>query len=138
MCHDLVKRLRTPVGFQDLPFIQEEAADRIEALEAENHLLKTAGIIEVAARNPNVMEYVRHWEGRTEAAEAQLAAREWQPIETAPRDGTDVLLHGPFGNEGKQYNEVARFWGSRWTIEWMHDFHAPTHWMPLPEPPQAD
>lgn len=32
---DLVKRLRTPVGYQDLPFIQEEAADRIEELEQE-------------------------------------------------------------------------------------------------------
>ena len=35
MSDDLVKRLRTPVGFQDLPFIQEEAADRIAALEAQ-------------------------------------------------------------------------------------------------------
>lgn len=50
-----------------------EAADRIEELEAELHLMKTSGIVEVAVRNPNVMEYVRHWEGRAEAAEAKLA-----------------------------------------------------------------
>ena len=48
-------------------------ADRIEELEAENHLLKTCGIAEIAARNPSVMEYMQHWEGRAEAAEAKLA-----------------------------------------------------------------
>lgn len=48
-------------------------ADRIEELKAENHLLKTAGVIEVAVRNPNVAEYIRHWEARAEAAEAKLA-----------------------------------------------------------------
>jgi hypothetical protein len=45
----------------------------IEELEAENHLLKTSGIIEVAVRNPNVAEYIRHWEARAETAEAKLA-----------------------------------------------------------------
>ena len=34
--------------------------------------MKTSGIIEVAVRNPNVMEYMRHWEGRAEAAEVAL------------------------------------------------------------------
>ena len=42
MSDDLVKRLRTPVGLQDLPFIQEEAADRIEELEAESARLRLA------------------------------------------------------------------------------------------------
>lgn len=51
----------------------EALADRIEELEAENHLLKTSGIAEVAARNPSVMEYMQHWEGRAESAEAKLA-----------------------------------------------------------------
>jgi uncharacterized coiled-coil protein SlyX len=35
MSDDLVKQLRTPVGYQDLPYIQEQAADRIEELEAK-------------------------------------------------------------------------------------------------------
>jgi hypothetical protein len=52
---------------------RQEAADRIEKLEAELHLMKTSGIAEVAARNPSVMEYMRHWEGRAEAAEDKLA-----------------------------------------------------------------
>ena len=55
----------------------EDARDktkaRIAALEAELHLMKTSGVAEVAVRNPSVMEYMKHWEGRAEAAEAKLA-----------------------------------------------------------------
>jgi hypothetical protein len=81
MSDDLVKRLRQSwdadrsiISQTDLWMTERvAAADRIEELEAENHLLKTSGIAEVAARNPNVMEYMKHWEGRAEAAEAKLA-----------------------------------------------------------------
>lgn len=44
-----------------------------ENLEAENRLLTTYGIDEVAVRNPEVMEYMQHWEGRALDAEAKLA-----------------------------------------------------------------
>lgn len=47
-------------------------ADRIEELEREIQTLTTAGIIEVAVRNPCVMGYMKHWEDRAEAAEAKL------------------------------------------------------------------
>ena len=50
--------------------------DRIEELEAENHLLKTSGIIEVAAHNNRVTEYMFHWEGRALDAEAKLAQQD--------------------------------------------------------------
>lgn len=67
MSDDLVKRLRTQIGYQDVPFIKEEAADRIEELE---------GAID--------------WQiGRAEAAEAKLAKAEWLLIDASVqlRDG---------------------------------------------------
>lgn len=50
----------------------------IEKLQDEIYLLKTAGIIEIAVRNPSVMEYMKHWEERAEKAEAttEVALRE--------------------------------------------------------------
>jgi hypothetical protein len=51
----------------------EDARDKIKELEAELNLMKTSGIAEVAVRNPSVMEYMKHWEGRAETAEAKLA-----------------------------------------------------------------
>jgi hypothetical protein len=48
-------------------------SERLAEVEAERETLTTSGIIEVAVRNPSVMEYMKHWEARAEAAEAALA-----------------------------------------------------------------
>lgn len=42
-------------------------------LKAEQDILYRAGIIEIAVRNPSVSDYMTHWEGRTEKAEAEVA-----------------------------------------------------------------
>lgn len=48
---------------------------RCEICVMENELstFRTAGIIEIAVRNPAVAEYMRHWEGRAEKAERECA-----------------------------------------------------------------
>ena len=59
---------------------------------------------------------------------------EWQPIETAPRDGTEILLfaRGPYKDD---YRGVGQWSGQR--NDWFWNFAIrPTHWMPLPEPPR--
>lgn len=66
----------------------------------------------------------------------------WLPIETAPRDGTYVLLFEDLGFGGdSQTMWVARHGVT--TNEWFtHDteygIYEPTHWMPLPAPPPID
>lgn len=77
---------------------------------------------------------------RREAAEAALAvAREalsylWQPIETAPRDGTRILVWRP--REGDEYDAhaAADYWSDK---SWYQSRRCqqPTHWMPLPPAP---
>lgn len=81
-------------------------------------------------------------------------AAQWQPIETAPKDGTEVLLFAPgrltygawvepspepnikyrdgFAPE-PEWEDFEPYWSS-----WDGGFtteHPPTHWMPLPPPP---
>ena len=66
---------------------------------------------------------------------------DWQPIATAPKDGTWVLL-GDFKEalaEEHSYG-VARFhdgiWQDGYQPKWYWDAaFDPTHWKPLPPPP---
>lgn len=73
---------------------------------------------------------------------------EWQDIETAPKDGTAVLVYATRDGWTDGARIVcARFGGlgPRWSIygcgpigrseQWL-DVCNPTHWMPLPPPPQ--
>ena len=67
-------------------------------------------------------------------AAAALEAQEWQPIETAPRDGRRVLLWCM----AWEAPSTGQFYGHRgWGLNCEDFFHyQPTRWRPLPEPPQ--
>lgn len=76
-----------------------------------------------------------------EAWQAALrAAPEWQPIETAPKDGTSVWA---FNGEQAPMCYIAgegyALW--IWADQVLSDVdpspEQPTHWMPLPSPPLA-
>lgn len=60
----------------------------------------------------------------------------WQPIETAPKDGTYIL-----GWNDELLSPVVMFWKmgpqyqSYWATAPAHYVKRPTHWMPLPPPP---
>ena len=64
---------------------------------------------------------------------------QWQPIETAPEDGTRVLLFeaGRKVCIGEYVPAHSRHRG--WCLEGWRNFYGhffnPTHWMPLPLPP---
>jgi hypothetical protein len=66
----------------------------------------------------------------------QLSDAGWQPIETAPRDGTYVLGYGPHETRGFYIDAIHHYQELGWTVKWMSGYGEPTHWMPLPEPPQ--
>lgn len=68
----------------------------------------------------------------------------WQPLETAPRDGTYILLAGPSGYMGTPLRvEVCRYdaeyrplqpWVTFSSDSFLDGGEAPTCWMPLPPP----
>lgn len=79
---------------------------------------------------------------------------EWQPIETAPKNGKHVLLWCPWLNDpvNMGYVSVGSFREDDYAHDdgptWLDDSHddfstgyasrplRATHWMPLPEPPK--
>ena len=87
--------------------------------------------------------------------------RGWQPIETAPKDGTFVLLAGGETNEDFyrdsdkpecrkrpvsaffwcfglycDFEEEGAWFTTFWDGDWRSLYNNPTHWMPLPEIPE--
>lgn len=61
---------------------------------------------------------------------------EWQPIETAPKDGTEIVAHDSKTGRSHVTWCVLRHWhdpDDHYYSE-ASDF-IPTHWMPLPPPP---
>jgi hypothetical protein len=73
----------------------------------------------------------------------------WQPIETAPKDGAEILLCKATDADGKPMGKAFGLFVQRaawcgdegWVVYCSlpsepHLFFEPTHWMPLPEPPK--
>ena len=84
-------------------------------------------------------------------AAEKLKAMQWQPIETAPKDGTPILSRlGPFvyivfWSDDKKLKSPIPWWemgsaeweNNKW-IGYHEEYYAasPTHWMALPEGPK--
>jgi hypothetical protein len=70
----------------------------------------------------------------------------WQPISSAPKDGEDVLLTDgtvvTFGGWISDVDQGADYEGQCGLAGWWSlrsdDGFEPTHWMPLPAPPQPE
>ena len=91
----------------------------------------------VAAYKSNRDELKMVWEWVVEL-KAKLAKTEWQPIETAPRDGTRVRGYVPqLGEIILHYEEETDEYDECWACDAGSDWN-PTHWMPLPEPPTTE
>lgn len=98
----------------------EAAAKRIvERLgyKEESWSMDFASIIAAIIRE----EYAKHAPG-------------WRPIESAPKDGSSVLLFVPsYQCVGSWLNTIegGEWCSGEWDVE-------PTHWMPLPSPPPQE
>lgn len=74
---------------------------------------------------------------------ADCARRQWQPMETAPKDGTNILLLNDKGNmatalwqgEGAMEGWWLRGNSGHRPDVFFNGHRAPTHWMPLPARP---
>ena len=92
------------------------------------------------------------WKDLRQALSNTPKADQWRKIETAPRDGTTVLVFGQpnnlviDGNTLVEYRAPARItaaWDAideAWCVSggsWLGPFVTPTHWMPLPKEPNT-
>ena len=93
---------------------------------------------QLAAYN-NVVARMAELESENEALRRKLASFQWQPIETAPKDGANVLV---FDSQCGVQVGYLRYFNLHWNIspQWCSSFGEvrlhPHHWMPLPAPPK--
>lgn len=75
---------------------------------------------------------------KARAAIAALSPATWQPIETAPKDGTWVLIHEAHGINTKfSAIDVGRYHLGEWQNSDKTRLANATEWMPLPARPSA-
>lgn len=74
----------------------------------------------------------------------------WEPIETAPKDGTRILICGGTRTDSGDFCDGSYPFAGQTIAHWDHDgwngghsegynenwWHKPTHWMPLPPLPK--
>lgn len=60
---------------------------------------------------------------------------EWQPIDTAPKDGRDILVAWSSKIDGKWFVETAVYFNGKFSCQDDMLVDA-THWQPLPPPPK--
>ena len=77
---------------------------------------------------------------KVKALAEELRRKEWQDIDLAPKDGTDILV----GNED-EFQAVASWWVEGWfsscsdyTTHPLPLCFTPTKFQPLPQPPKED
>ena len=122
-----------------------DAPSAVEAIEAYRALHPAREVVSVQTPNvtPQTVQYDCSSDGNrffhTEIVET--GKNDWRPIETAPQDGSKVLVTG-IGDFG-WFMTDAKWLHGAWHIfhpdedDYTVEIFNPTHWMPLPPPPHG-
>ena len=117
--------------------MREDEAVKITT-EAYDDSWRKAGVTMWTSLNPT------HAAAAYRAVKAEGVINQgWQPIESAPKDGTRILVWlKPLSQHEKINTDAQHSWVDKahWTKfnggGWVHyQLGTPTHWMPLPNPP---
>lgn len=114
--------------------LEAEMTDKTKAIEALNEM-------ELKFMNDDLgagsfMKLARTIRAALQGVEAS-ASNAWRPIESAPRDGTDIIVYRP-NFSGDYIPQVGvDYWGVKSPQCWRksNSHTQPTHWQPLPLPP---
>ncbi len=155
-CPHCALSARQPVG-EPVPFAVESKAFETHAASRDLNLVQHP--LHYLFLDPVTVEARRAWKAALAFAPPAQAVDLWQPIETAPKNGSSMLLG--YVNSAGNWRTVRGRWFSaeRIEMEWENadDFEAgwyeesaeaddipnvwpttPTHWQPLPAAPRVD
>ena len=80
------------------------------------------------------------WQAVADAVIQAHEARRWKPIETAPKDGTSILIYIPAFKEWTAIVAQSHFYKAGRGKGYWWDFANmdPTHWTAIPAPPTKE
>jgi hypothetical protein len=103
-----------------------------------NLILSENEFDEINCRKYDVLKTIR----------AALESMQWQPIETAPKDGSVIYLYCPRFNctrgswkHDEYFRDEERWFSEDGDSESTGYYYVPlnpTHWMPIPTPPESE
>ena len=153
---------------------EHDTIDRVLAGNPRDGLLLIDRVTTLVVQRNADEDRVKAWQQELEKTQAQLRAFQiapsasvfrrlqaqitvaetgWQPIETAPKDGTVIIIYAkqPIAGTGREWNgihaakwndgAIGNGWGHGWRLAEYQNLGEgvsgnPTHWMPLPAPPE--
>lgn len=103
--------------------------ERVKGLLEERHFTDS----QVQDKDAKIAELCSTIDAQLAELERLRKGSQWQPIETAPRDGKRVLAYcAPYGAGSAHFSD-------KWHLDFcVNREAAPTHWMPLPPPPATE
>ena len=110
-----------------LPYHCRELLDADILRQKLDRIERRLAVLESPGQMPSMQNVVQH-----------ASAPQWQPIETAPKDGTSVLVCRVNTKPEAAVQPIRTDWWSNHYEQWMKSnaYSQPTHWMPLPPPPR--
>lgn len=112
-------------------------SERDEAIRCA--LMRRDRLDEVERKNDDLQSRAEKAEAERDTLRAEnellMAAQAWQPIETAPKDGTEFIACLNYGENQEFAVMIWHECEEDWTDTFGAIIGLPTHWMPSPTPP---
>ena len=87
--------------------------------------------------NEQCVRIIEAWDPHTAATILSRYLTSWQPIETAPKDGTEILVLSGGNKYLVSWTEtmIQKGWAEAYFPGEDFSWHMPTHWLPIPPNP---
>jgi hypothetical protein len=130
--------LRADIRANCYPDVSGELTSLLDALDASDERIASLGaecqrldgtVTRLVMRADKAADELK--EAKARIAELEAAAQ-WRPMDTAPRDGSRVLV----GN-GRNSPVFARFIDRQWRSDERLGIVRPSHWLPIPALPEG-